>query len=55
MKKPNIELEKQLKQIEDSKNRLLSNQSVPLLRIFIEVSAMELKTEAIKAFKKNNY
>ena len=48
------ELEKKIQEIEDSKNRLLDKETVPMLRILIEVSAIELQTEAIKAFKENN-
>jgi len=48
------QLEKQIQDIEDSKNRLLSKQTVPLLRIFIEVSATEMQIEAKNAYKKLN-
>jgi hypothetical protein len=46
------ELEKKIQEIEDSKNRLLSKETVPLLRIFIEVSATELQIEAKNKYKK---
>lgn len=47
----NSELEKQLQTIEDSKVRLLSKEDNKLMRQLIEISAMELKTEAIKKSK----
>jgi hypothetical protein len=45
------ELEKKIQEIEDSKNRLLSKEDNKLMRILIEVSATELKTEATNLFK----
>ena len=45
------ELEKKIQAIEDSKNRLLKKETVPMLRILIEVSATELQIEAKKKFK----
>lgn len=46
------QLQKKIQEIEDAKNRLLSKETVPLLRIFIEVSATEMQIEAKKAHKK---
>lgn len=46
-------VEMQIKSIEDSKKRLLSKEDNKLLRIFIEVSAIELQTEARKSLENN--
>jgi len=46
------QFENKIQEIEDSKNRLLSKETVPLLRVFIEVSATELQIEAKNAYKK---
>ena len=48
------ELEKKIQEIEDSKNRLLAKETVPMLRMLIEVSAIELQIEARNKFKENN-
>jgi hypothetical protein len=50
----NEQLEKQIQDIEDSKNRLLSKETIPMLRILIEVSATEMQIEAKNAYKKLN-
>jgi hypothetical protein len=46
------ELQKQIQQIEDSKNRLLSKETNGLIRAFIEVSATEMQIEAKKTYQK---
>jgi len=46
------QLDKKIQDIEDSKNRLLSKETVPMLRILIEVSATEMQIEAKNAYKK---